>query len=314
MTPSPTAIATNGAAAELNPAVIADADTLPEIRRKILLVGATGKQGRALIQALLHDKNIPSTGSTSLTSSAGTSTRTSRRTSEVANRPPLHPPSDDSDSTTDEADQSGESSNDTTLTLIEDENLGSNVNSQNKQRIAWDILALTRNPESPRAEALLKLLPDPETSPHTLTLVQGDVNSEASIRAVFERESGPATYKDADSSTTEAKPKPKGEGKESRIWGVFVVLEYPGPSTKSDHIEVKQGKILTDLSYEFQVELFVYSSSLPAPSSANADEFDPTHLDKRANERYCRELGLDRGEPRGLNWVYVFHSTISSPG
>lgn len=155
--------------------------TSSAIRRKILVVGATGKQGRALIQALLDPDPVPS----HLTSSQN---------------------------------------HDATGTQ-EARSSGSNTN----EDVAWDILALTRNPATPRAQSLLQLLP--ESSPHTIDLIEGDIGNEESIRGIFERES----------------ESPGQNG----IWGVFAVLMFPGLGVKIEHTELKQGKVIpSPLAYK----------------------------------------------------------------
>ncbi|KAM7218323.1 hypothetical protein V8F06_006246 [Rhypophila decipiens] len=205
-------------------------------RRKLLVIGATGKQGRALIQALVSPPRV--------------GTPSSLR--------PDHPPT-----------------------------------------ISWDILAVTRNPSSPRAKSLLQLLPSaaaaPETeqpSHHTISLIQGDLDQPSTIRAIFS---------------------------DHQIWGVFTVLMYPGVGKTSkmtddtqQHIEVRQGKLMADLATEFGVEVFVYSSSLPAPlDEMSEEERNPADGDKLANEGYIKSLGLDRSHhgdqegKKGLNWVII---------
>ncbi|KAK3313655.1 hypothetical protein B0H66DRAFT_606910 [Apodospora peruviana] len=90
-----------------------------------------------------------------------------------------------------------------------------------------------------------------------------------SIHKIFERESNQA-----------ASP-----GNANGIWGVFVVLMYPGFGAKDDQVELKQGKA------------FVYSSIIP-PGPKDEDFLDPSHRDKRDIERYCEGLA-------GLNWIIV---------
>ncbi|KAM7195421.1 hypothetical protein V8F33_006762, partial [Rhypophila sp. PSN 637] len=195
--------------------------------RKLLVIGATGKQGRALIQALVSPPSAP----------------------------------------------------------------------RNPPTISWDILAVTRNPGSPRAKSLLQLLPSaaaPETEPssHTISLIQGDLDQPSTTRAIFS---------------------------DHQIWGVFTVLMYPGVGKTSkmtddtqQHIEVRQGKLMADLATEFGVEVFVYSSSLPAPlEEMSEEERNPADGDKLANEGYIKSLGLDRSHDgnqegkKGLNWVII---------
>ncbi|KAJ7616126.1 NAD(P)-binding protein [Roridomyces roridus] len=132
------------------------------------------------------------------------------------------------------------------------------------------ILALTRTPTSAGAQSLAKEYPS------LISLVQGDLNSAESLRAVF------------DSS---------GEG----VWGVFCVLGFPGLGVNAD-AEEKQGKLIADLALEYNVSAFVFSSA------ERGGEYydDQTTFDTRAKvniERYIRALGH-----RGLAW------TILRPG
>jgi len=255
-------------------------------RRKILVAGATGKQGRALIQALLDQ--IPS-----------------------HSRPP---PAEK---------QNGHA--------IGSETSSSSSDSDVEEEIIWDILALTRNATAPRAKTLFDLLP--ESSPHTINLVEGDVGDEASIRSIFEHENESPT--------------------QNGIWGVFVVLMFPGLGVKNVHLEVKQGKVihfpltssdldrfsppttspqvtippfvkslttppywdhvsqnLAGLAFEFNVAAFVYSSTLP-PGKAAGEPHEPSYQDKFDIEQYCQELGRRNGDNGGgLNWVYVLFSLL----
>jgi nucleoside-diphosphate-sugar epimerase len=73
------------------------------------------------------------------------------------------------------------------------------------------VLALTRNAASPNAKHLL--------SESHVTLVEGDLDSPASIRKIFE-----------DAKAT------------GGVWGVFCVLAFPGLGANSDG-EEKQGKV-----------------------------------------------------------------------
>ncbi|KAM7194448.1 hypothetical protein V8F20_007974 [Naviculisporaceae sp. PSN 640] len=208
------------------------------IRRKLLLIGATGKQGRALIKALVspHSASTPH----SVT--------------------PLP-------------------------TAVQQDPI-----------ITWDILAVTRNPSSPRAKSLFQLLPEfqDKARRHTLTLVQGDLDNPSSIRAIFD-----------ESTASDSAP----------IWGIFLVLQYPGlnkkqgtDGTKPDltqHIELRQGKLIVSLAYEYGVEALVYSSSLPAPlEELSNDERVAGDGDKLAIEGYMKSLG-EVGGKGGLNWIII---------
>ncbi|KAK4206895.1 hypothetical protein QBC37DRAFT_107373 [Rhypophila decipiens] len=239
-------------------------------RRKLLVIGATGKQGRALIQALVSPPSAPRSHPTTTAAAAAVS-----------------------------ADK------DTKAVIVTTSEADSRVGTPSSLRpdpptISWDILAVTRNPSSPRAKSLLQLLPSaaaaaPETEPpshHTISLIQGDLDQPSTIRAIFS---------------------------DHQIWGVFTVLMYPGVGKTSkmtddtqQHIEVRQGKLVADLATEFGVDVFVYSSSLPAPlEEMSEEERNPADGDKLANEGYIKSLGLDRSHhgnqegKKGLNWVII---------
>ncbi|CAE6487625.1 unnamed protein product [Rhizoctonia solani] len=94
-------------------------------------------------------------------------------------------------------------------------------------------LALTRNPESPKAQQL--------TSFRNVKLVSADLNDIQQLRSIF---------KNARSSNT-------GE-----IWGVFVALAFPGLGVSADG-EQKQGKNIAIVAQEFQVQSYIYSSVIP---------------------------------------------------
>ena len=79
------------------------------------------------------------------------------------------------------------------------------------QQPEWHVWALTRNPSSPAAQALVRDAEHNHASDR-LKLVQGDLDVPASIRSVFEEAAD------------------EGDG----IWGVFAVFEYPGLGVKAD--------------------------------------------------------------------------------
>lgn len=97
------------------------------------------------------------------------------------------------------------------------------------QSPAFTLLAVTRNPSSPQAEALL-------SKSTSIRLVQGDLDdvdhlwSNASIAA-----------------------------SKQKIWGVYSVQISEGPGVTPER-EVTQGKALIDKAIEEGVEMFVYSS------------------------------------------------------
>ncbi|KAG8734678.1 hypothetical protein FRC11_003804, partial [Ceratobasidium sp. 423] len=94
-------------------------------------------------------------------------------------------------------------------------------------------LALTRNPESPKAQQL--------TSFKNVKLVPGDLSDIQQLRTIFE---------DASSAATGA------------IWGVFVALAFPGLGKNAEGEET-QGKNIAAVSREFQVQSYIYSSVIP---------------------------------------------------
>ncbi|KAL2281730.1 hypothetical protein FJTKL_11408 [Diaporthe vaccinii] len=138
--------------------------------------------------------------------------------------------------------------------------------------IKFKVMGLTRDTSSESAHQLLE-----RTKQHVdnFSLVQGDFHKPDSIRKVFE---------DAASSD------------DGGIWGVFVVLAYPGLG-ESAQGEIKQARLLADLALEFKVEVFVYSSAIPVGPSED-DHLDDSHRAKPRIENYCRELGS-----KELNWM-----------
>lgn len=173
------------------------------MRRNILVTGATGKQGQALIRALLY----PSL--------------------DAATEPPEY---------------------------------------------TYHIYALTRNSSSTAAKLLLD-----KYQPH-ITLVEGDLDTPDSIRAIFEE------------------AKQEDEGRSQGIWGVFAVLAFPGLAAQADG-EERQGKMLADLSLEYGVECFVYSSAMRSGPKYE-DEITLSGKAKGNVERHCQVLG-----ERGLGWT-----------
>ena len=85
-------------------------------------------------------------------------------------------------------------------------------NAESGEEAPFQILAFTRSAASPAA----KYLSDKE--PH-VTIVEGDLDNEESVRKVFEDAGG------------------KGG-----IYGVFVVLAFPGLNANADHTE-RHGKV-----------------------------------------------------------------------
>ena len=148
------------------------------------------------------------------------------------------------------------------------------------------IIALTRDAKSPSAQSL-KALSD------RIQLAQANLDDPSSVRKVFEDASA-------------------GGGK---IWGVFVVLAFPGLGADGAG-EEKQGivrsslqrnsnlsliyvaKTLVDLAHEFKVEHLIYSSAERGGESAD-DQAKLSRLAKVRIERHIKSLS-------GLRWTYVF--------
>ncbi|KIK52967.1 hypothetical protein GYMLUDRAFT_49636 [Collybiopsis luxurians FD-317 M1] len=156
-------------------------------------------------------------------------------------------------------------------------------NAQNPGSIEHDtppdfhILALTRNASSSAAKSLSMQYPD------HLSIVQANLDSEPSIRKLFE----------------EAKSKGGGG-----IWGVFCVLAFPGLGANADGEEA-QGKTIANLALEYGVSTFIFSS---VERGGQKDDDKPEILmqDRYAKvkiEQYIKQLG-----EKGLPW------TILRPG
>lgn len=139
--------------------------------------------------------------------------------------------------------------------------------------VKWQALALTRSASAAAAQALLEEA-DRHNAKDRVTLVEVDLDSSASVREVFERA--------------------------GKIWGVFVVLPYPGLGAPPTENEVTQGKMIAKWAHEFGVELFIYSSAITV--SAKVDSFkDPSRRQKREVELH---LENNMG-PLGLPWIIV---------
>ncbi|KAK4183979.1 hypothetical protein QBC35DRAFT_506914 [Podospora australis] len=149
----------------------------------------------------------------------------------------------------------------------------------------WHILALTRNLNGDAAKSLLTEGKNHKGSDR-ISLVQGNLDKPNTIRQIF-------------SSHT--------------IWGVFVVLAYPGLNALvTDHREREQGKILADLALEFGVKLFMYSSSIPT-GPGEEDGLDISRKHKRDVEVYLeKDLGA-----KGLPWIIIrpgfFYENLEGP-
>ncbi|KAJ7476694.1 NAD(P)-binding protein [Mycena latifolia] len=138
----------------------------------------------------------------------------------------------------------------------------------------FHVWALTRTVSSPAANHLVAHYPQ------HVAVVQGNLDSAETIRKIFD----------------DAKKEHGG------IWGVFCVLAFPGLGANADG-EEKQGKTLAEMSAEYGVSCFVYSS-VERGGEYNDEN---AQLDRRAKvliERHVRGLG----ESKGLPW------TILRPG
>lgn len=98
--------------------------------------------------------------------------------------------------------------------------LAGNAELKEQGQAPFHVLALTRNATSAKSKALVRTLGGSEED---VAVVQGNLDEEASIRAVFDN------------------AKEKGG-----IWGVFCVLAFPGLGANADG-EEKQGKVCTKL-------------------------------------------------------------------
>ncbi|KAJ7348307.1 NAD(P)-binding protein [Mycena albidolilacea] len=138
----------------------------------------------------------------------------------------------------------------------------------------FHVWALTRTVSSPAANELAA-----HNTQH-VTVVQGNLDSPDDIRNIFE----------------DAKKDRGG------VWGVFCALAFPGLGANADG-EEKQGKTLADISAEYGVSSYIFSSVERGGEYLS----DTAKLDRHAKvmiERHVRALG----ESKGLPW------TILRPG
>ncbi|KAJ6521041.1 NAD(P)-binding protein [Mycena capillaripes] len=155
--------------------------------------------------------------------------------------------------------------------LIHALNLGDTESNAEPEFHVW---ALTRTISSPAANAL---------AAHNIqhvTVVQGNLDSPEAIRKIFE----------------DAKREHGG------VWGVFCVLAFPGLGADATG-EEKQGKTLADISAEYGVSSYIFSS-VERGGEYNDDNAKLDRLAKVMIERHVRALG----ESKGLPW------TILRPG
>ncbi|KIP04115.1 hypothetical protein PHLGIDRAFT_76496 [Phlebiopsis gigantea 11061_1 CR5-6] len=131
----------------------------------------------------------------------------------------------------------------------------------------FQLLALTRSPTSPAARRLA-------SQPH-VKVVEGNLDAPASLRKVFDDAGGRGS-----------------------IWGVFVVLAFPGLGANADG-EERQGILVADLALEYGVSAFIFSSVERGGESYD----DKLTLDRAAKvkiERHVRSLG-----EQGLRWTIL---------
>ncbi|KAH8121382.1 NAD(P)-binding protein [Trichoderma asperelloides] len=136
----------------------------------------------------------------------------------------------------------------------------------------YRIWAITRDAASPAATRLLEI---EKSHGNDIRIVQGDLSNADRLKQIF----------------TEV-------AAEGGIFGVFIVLPYPGLGNNGGD-EERQGKALVDLAIEFKVEALVYSSTIP-PGPDLANGIDASRLAKREIELYCKGMG-----EKGLNWSIV---------
>ncbi|ESK96975.1 NAD(P)-bindingprotein [Moniliophthora roreri MCA 2997] len=134
----------------------------------------------------------------------------------------------------------------------------------------FHILALTRTASSHGARELAN------QHPSHLSLVEGNLDDKETIQKVFE----------------DAKRGGKG------IWGVFCVLAFPGLGASADG-EERQGKMMADLSLEYGVMHFVFSSVERGGEASDATMMND-RLAKINIEKHVKELGK-----RGLSWTII---------
>ncbi|KAK6984009.1 NmrA-like family domain-containing protein 1 [Favolaschia claudopus] len=150
-----------------------------------------------------------------------------------------------------------------------------NLTSQSQSSNEFIVWALTRTKSSPAAQTLASQYPQ------HLTLIQCNLDAPDEVRQVFE----------------DAKREKGG------VWGVFCVLAFPGLGASTEG-EERQGKTLADLSAEFGVSSFIYTSSERGGEYYDDHRAKADRLSKVMIERHVRALG----ESKGLPW------TILRPG
>ncbi|KAK7000305.1 NAD-binding protein [Favolaschia claudopus] len=138
------------------------------------------------------------------------------------------------------------------------------LNSESNQ---FHVLALTRTISSPTASALAAQYPE------HLSVIQCNLDSAQEVRKVFE----------------------DAKKEYGAIFGVFCVLAFPGLGANADG-EERQGMTLADISAEFGVSSFIFSS-VERGGEYNDDN---AVLDRRAKvmiERHIKALGESKNFP-----------------
>jgi uncharacterized protein YbjT (DUF2867 family) len=142
----------------------------------------------------------------------------------------------------------------------------------------WRVRALTRNPDSPAAQALVA---------RGAELVQGDLDDRASLDRALRTEtaSGPCS-----------------------VYGVFSVQNFWLPGVGFDG-EVRQGKALADAAAAAGVKHFVYSSVGGAERNSGVEHFESKWL----IEQHVRALKLPATVLRPVFFMENFRSPWNSP-
>ncbi|GJJ09082.1 hypothetical protein Clacol_003304 [Clathrus columnatus] len=149
--------------------------------------------------------------------------------------------------------------------------LSSNSSSEDKFRI----LGLTRNPSNPLAQSLQKeCQDDPNIDETGLTFVKGNLDDEAGLCSIFEEEK-----------------------KKDGIWGVHIVLPFPGLGNKVDG-EAKQGILVANLALEYSVSHVIYSSA--ARLTSVDEQGTASHGAKGVIEKHVKSLG-----EKGLKYTII---------
>jgi len=140
------------------------------------------------------------------------------------------------------------------------------LQSQEESAQGIRIVALTRNPNARTAKEL--------ATSNRVQVVQADLDQPESVRKAFQ-----------DASQIEG-----------GLWGVFVVLAFPGLGADATG-EERQGKLCADLSLEFKVHHLIFSS-VERGDEGYDDKLTLDRLAKVQIERHIRSL-------QGLRWTFL---------